>query len=354
MLNKRKASIFVFIMMLAVSACGSAAPAVTQAPSTEEAVATEAPATEAAESAYPVTIEHKYGSTTITEFPERIVLVGLTEQDALLALGVVPVATREWYGERPGAIFEWAQNLLGDAEVPVVLPSVELNFEQIAGLNPDLIVGLYAGITQEEYDTLSKIAPVVAQPAEYVDYGIPWQELTRTIGLIVGRSVEAEALIANVDAKFAEAREAHPEFEGASGVVASTWGYPDNYYAYHSQDPRNRLLTSLGFVIPAEIDELAEDTYGATISRERLDIVDVDALVWIAFSEEEVETNRNDPLYSKLKAASEGRDIFLPETNAIYDAMNFNTVLSLPFVLDGLVPQLAAAVDGDPATLYTK
>jgi iron complex transport system substrate-binding protein len=353
--NKTKFSILFFITMLVISACTAPVTEESQAPATEAVVeATEAPATEAAASAYPVTIEHKYGSTTITEFPERIVLVGLTEQDALLALGVVPVATREWYGERPGAIFEWAQDKLGDAEVPVVLPSVELNFEQIAGLNPDLIVGLYAGITQEEYDTLSKIAPVVAQPAEYVDYGISWQEATRTIGLIVGQAERAGELIAEVDAKFAEARAAHPEFEGASGVVASTWGFPDNYYAYHSQDPRNRLLTSLGFVIPAEVDELAEDTYGATISRERLDIVDVDALVWIAFSEEEVETNRNDPLYSKLNAASEGRDIFLPETNAIYDALNFNTVLSLPFVLDGLVPQLAAAVDGEPATVYTK
>jgi iron complex transport system substrate-binding protein len=353
MFNKTKSFMFVFIIVLIMSAC--AAPAATQAPATEVVVeATEAPATEVVASTYPVTIEHKYGSTTITEFPERIVLVGLTEQDALLALGVVPVATREWYGERPGAIFEWAQDKLGDAEVPVVLPSVELNFEQIAGLNPDLIVGLYAGITQEEYDTLAKIAPVVAQPAEYVDYGISWQEVTRTIGLIVGQAERAEELIAEVDAKFAEARAAHPEFEGASGVVASTWGFPDNYYAYHSQDPRNRLLTSLGFVIPAEIDELSEDTYGATISRERLDIVDVDALVWIAFSEEEVETNRKDPLYSKLNAAIEGRDIFLTETNALYDAMNFNTVLSLPFVLDGLVPELAAAVDGDPETVYTK
>src|SRR5689334_5724694 len=122
MLNKTKSFVFVFIIVLIMSACGT--PAATQVPATEAVLveATEAPATEAAASAYPVTIEHKYGSTTITEFPQRIVLVGLTEQDALLALGVVPVATREWYGERPGAIFEWAQDLLGDAEVPVVLP----------------------------------------------------------------------------------------------------------------------------------------------------------------------------------------------------------------------------------------
>ena len=35
-----------------------------------------------------VTIEHKYGSTTVPETVERVVTVGLVEQDALLALGV--------------------------------------------------------------------------------------------------------------------------------------------------------------------------------------------------------------------------------------------------------------------------
>jgi iron complex transport system substrate-binding protein len=35
----------------------------------------------------PVTIAHKHGSTTIRSEPARIVTVGLTDQDALLALG---------------------------------------------------------------------------------------------------------------------------------------------------------------------------------------------------------------------------------------------------------------------------
>jgi iron complex transport system substrate-binding protein len=337
--SKTKLSFILLIVMMIISACG--APAATQEAAAEPSTT---------DTAFPVTIEHKYGSTTINEKPQRIVLVGLTEQDALLALGEVPVATREWYGERPGAIFEWAQDKLGDAAVPEVLSSAELNFEQIAGLQPDVIVGLYSGITQEEYDTLSKIAPTVAQPGEHVDYGIPWQELTRKIGLIVGKSAEAEKLVADVEAQFEAVREQHPEFADATGVVASTWGFPDTYYAYHSQDPRNRLLTSLGFVIPAEVDEMAKDTFGASISRERLDIVDVDALVWITFSDEENETIKNDALYQKLRARREGRDIFISETDPLYDALNFNTVLSLPFTLEHLVPQLAVAVDGDSAT----
>lgn len=338
-MSKTKLFFILLIIMMIISACGATA-------ATEEA-ATDPASTDAA---FPVTIEHKYGSTTLNEKPERIVLVGLTEQDALLALGEVPVATREWYGERPGAIFEWAQDKLGDAQVPEVLPSVELNFEQIAALQPDVIVGLYSALTAEEYDTLSKIAPTVAQPGEYVDYGIPWQELTRKVGLVVGKSAEAEKLVADVEAQFKTVREQNPEFAEATGVVASTWGFPDTYYAYHSQDPRNRFLTALGFVIPAEVDQMAQDTFGASISRERLDIVDVDALVWITFSDEENETIKNDPLYQNLKAREEGRDIFISPTDPLYDALNFNTVLSLPFTLDNLVPQLAAAVDGDPTT----
>lgn len=31
-------------------------------------------------------------------------------------------------------------------------------------------------------------------------------------------------------------------------------------------------------------------------------------------------------------------------------AVGFSTVLSLPYALEGLLPMLAAAIDGDPAT----
>jgi len=301
----------------------------------------------AVEAAFPVTIEHKYGSTTLTEAPQRIVLVGLVEQDALLALGIVPVATREWYGGRPGAIFEWAKDKLGAAPVPEVLSGNELSFERIAALKPDIIIGLYAGLTEEEYATLSQIAPTVAQPKEYVDWGIPWQELTRKIGLIVGKAAEAEQLVAEVEAKFAEARAAYPEFQGATGVVASTWGYPESYYPYSSQDARGRFITALGFTVPATIDELAGDGFGASISRERLDLVDVDMLVWLA----EDDGFDTDPLYQVLNVVKEGRHVFIPPSDPFYDALNFSTVLSLPFAIDGLAPRFAAAVDGNPATV---
>ena len=75
--------------------------------------------------------------TTIKSEPKRIVVVGLREQDALLALGIVPVGTTEWYGEHPGAIFPWAKDALGDAKRPTVLSFTDgIQYEQVAALRP--------------------------------------------------------------------------------------------------------------------------------------------------------------------------------------------------------------------------
>ncbi|MEZ4730962.1 MAG: hypothetical protein R3E79_27905 [Caldilineaceae bacterium] len=89
------------------------------------------------DSAFPVTVEHKYGSTTITETPQRIVTVGLTDHDAPLALGIVPVGTSEWFGGYPGLIWPWAQDELEalGGEVPAAVGGDAINFEAIAGCN---------------------------------------------------------------------------------------------------------------------------------------------------------------------------------------------------------------------------
>lgn len=74
----------------------------------------------AANGAFPVSIAHKYGSTTIKAEPQRIVTVGLTDQDAVLALGKVPVGTTEWLGGYKGAIGPWATGELDGAKTPTV------------------------------------------------------------------------------------------------------------------------------------------------------------------------------------------------------------------------------------------
>lgn len=299
--------------------------------------------------AFPVEIEHRHGTTTVEEPPERVVAVGLTDQDSAIALGVVPVGTTEWFGGHPGAVWPWAQDELGDAEPPTVVgDAAAINFEKIASLRPDLILGLYSSIKESDYQKLSQIAPTVAQPAGYVDYGIPWQEQTLTIGRALGRSAAAEALVAHVEQLFTDARKAHPEFEGKTAVVASPY---NGISIYTPQDPRGRFLDLLGFEFPTEIADLDEGEFFVELSMEQAELIDRDAIVWIF---DDIESNlqklHDEPIYAALGLVTEAREVPVATEGPIGAATSFQTVLSIPALLDGVVPMLSAAVDGDPST----
>jgi iron complex transport system substrate-binding protein len=299
------------------------------------------------EAAFPVTIEHKYGSTTIDDEPTRVVSVGFNDQDALLALGVIPVGIRDWYGEQPFGVWPWAQDELGDAEPVVLSPNgAELNVEAVAALDPDLIVGIYSGMTESEYDLLSAIAPTIAQPGEFIDYGTPWQEQTRIVGRAVGKAELAEDLVTSIEDRYASIQTEHPEFVGATSAVAFSFeGSPG---AYTSSDVRSRLLSDIGFVIPPEFDEIAGDAFFASFSAEELELLDLDTVVWIVGDDLALDAILELPLRQSLAFATEGREVFADFE--LSGAFSFSSPLSIPYLLDELVPKLAAAVDGDPAT----
>ncbi len=332
---KQTISFITILLLLALlTACVQARPV-----SPPDEVAADAPLTDAA---FPVTIEHKFGSTTIEAAPERIVTVGLFEQDALLALGIVPIGTTEYFGGYPGSIWPWAQDELEalGGDVPEALGGADgINFEAIAALNPDLILAAYSGVTGEDYELLAQIAPTIAQPEGYVDYGVPWQELTVTVGRAVGQEAEAQALVDEIEARFEAVQAEHSEFVGATAVVAAMF---EGIYLYGPEDVRGRLLTSLGFDLPEEAADIAGGNFGGSVSLERGDILDIDVVIWLAEADQVDEVGG--PVYQSLPVHTEGREVFLSNSEPLGGATSFVTVLSLSFLLDELVPQLADAM----------
>jgi len=322
------------VLALALVACGS-----------DESPPNSSPTGPKSDGAFPVTIEHKYGTTEIPQEPQRVVTVGLTDHDALLALGITPVGVTDWYGDQPHATWPWAQDELGNAEPVVVGDATELKFEEIAALEPDVILGLYSALTKEDYETLSQIAPTVAQPGEHVDYGIPWQELTRTVGQVAGQSEKADDLVNGVEERFAEVRADHPEFEGASSAIATPY---EGIYVYSADVANGRVLASLGFELPGELAEEIGSEDGINLSEERVELLDVDLLVWLDATEGQGPIGAS--LYEQLDVHTEGREVLLDSASDLGGAMSFSSVLSLPYVLDELVPMIEKAVDGDPAT----
>ncbi|PSK95696.1 iron complex transport system substrate-binding protein [Murinocardiopsis flavida] len=298
------------------------------------------------------TIKHKYGSTEVPGTPTRVVTVGLTEQDYVLALGVAPVGVREWFGEHPGALWPWAREALGDDPLPEVLPVEELNFEQIASLETDLILGVNSGLTKKEYETLSEIAPTIAQAPGHADFGAPWQDIAAIVGTALNVRKKADTLVRDIEKLFDDARAEHPEFGGATALLASS--ITGEAWAY-AEGPAPGFLTQLGFDLPEKAEKLftGKDRAPVQVSTERLDALEADVLLVGVYGPEN-ESITSKPVFKELDASKEGRVLTMPEMSEVNGALSFGSLLSLPVALDAMLPRIAALADGDPDTKADK
>jgi iron complex transport system substrate-binding protein len=317
-------------LTVATSACGAAAEPPPSPPQQAQQPGT----------GMPVTIEHAHGSTTISAPPQRVVTVGWSDQDAVLALGVQPVGTTEWFNEQPGAIFPWATPAATGPAPEIVSNAGEIDFEKVASLRPDLILAVYEGLDRSEYDTLAKIAPTVAHSAQYDPFGAPWQDMTVTIGRALGRAQQAEDLVAAVEQRFATVRAAHPHWADLTLLVMAT-AEGGTYQVFSPQDPKSRFFADLGFrTQPPWLAGRVQDNV-ATVSAEEFTLLDVDRLAWTS-DPDLVQTLRADPIYNRLGVVRSGRVGYFDYTTPPFPgaAISFNTVLSIPYALDQVVPEL--------------
>ena len=175
---------------------------VTSTPDTSTPAVTE---TVTDDSTYPITIQHAYGETVIESKPERIATISWGNQDVPLALGIVPVGvSKANYGESDeNGLLPWTAEKYKElgVENPVVYDDVDgLDYEAISDSNPDVILAAYSGITQEEYDLLSQIAPVVAYPKNA--WQTLWREQITMDSTAMGKQAEGEALVKELDELF--------------------------------------------------------------------------------------------------------------------------------------------------------
>lgn len=355
---RRLGALFAILGLLA-SACGtttttssSSAPATTtvqettaEAPVEDDGGAVEDP-TEQAEVREVV---HKFGTASIEGQPTRILTIGYSEQDAVLGLGVTPIATREWFGGFDSAVWPWAQDELGAATAEVLdMPYGELAYEQVAALQPDLIVATHAGITQEEYDLLAQIAPTIAERSEDASFGMAWEDQTTIIGEALGRSDEATQLVRTVEAGILDAARMNPSFTDATFAWANPTGN-GTYWAVGQNTPPMQFLQKLGLNYPGDLADAVGDLDSLEVSAEQIDLLDTDVLLVQASAEIRAEMEA-DPIWQRTTVMAEDRIIWLDATDPIYGALSFSTVLSIDYLLDELVPVLAATLVGGAET----
>ncbi|MGN8552614.1 UNVERIFIED_CONTAM: ABC transporter substrate-binding protein [Microbacterium sp. SLM126] len=295
--------------------------------------------------AFPVTFAHMYGETVIEEAPERVATWGWGATDAVLALGVVPVAIpSSEYGGGDNLITPWVEDALADlgAEDPILLDNsaYELSVEELLAADPDVLVASYSGLTQEEYDAVTGAGIPVIAPEEAL-WSTPWRDVITDTGRALGLETQADDLLADLDQQIADAAAENPEFEGTT--IAYADDDVDTFYLYLPADPRVEILEDLGFVSAPAVTDLdsGESTFYTTVSSENLDQVVADVMFTQAEAQADLDAFLESDRGQLIPAVAAGA--VAPIVGEENVAAVSPTALTLPWLLPEMVKQLAAA-----------
>ena len=292
-----------------------------------------------------ITVEHRFGETVVPADPQRVVSIGFTEQDVLLQLGIVPVGVTEWYGEQPDATWPWAHDLLEGANPEVLSTADGLEFEKIAALEPDLIVGTNAGLTEKDYELLSAIAPTITSIEGSTQYFSSWQDQTLQIAKALGREADGQAIIDDLAAEYAEVAAAHPEWEGMTATFSQGGPYDGELYVYPAGLSTD-FLTDLGFTMTTGLEEYAaEEGAQAQISAENVGLIDADVIVFATEDEKMFDSLQEFGTIGSLDAVTGNRAVYTDDILA--GAIYFDSPLSLRYTLERLTPMLEQATAGE-------
>ncbi len=301
--------------------------------------------------AFPVTIQHAFGETTITELPERVATVAWANHEVPLALGVVPVGMSKatWGDDDDNGVLPWVEDQLEalGAETPVLFDETDgIDFEAVSDVQPDVILAAYSGITQEEYDLLSKIAPVIAYPD--IAWGTSFEDMIRLNSAALGLAEEGDALIEELHAEVASALAANADLEGKK--VLFSYIDPADFSQigfYTSHDTRPGFLTSIGLPLPTIVEEESAGTeaFYVTVSAEEADrFADVDVFVTYGDDAEAfIAQLQADPLLSQIPAIAEGRIAVLQNSTPLAASAN-PSPLSIGWGVEEYFELLAAAI----------
>ena len=295
---------------------------------------------------YPIKIQHAYGETVIESEPKNIATISWGNHDVPLALGVVPVGvSKANYGESDeNGLLPWTAEKYKElgVENPVVYDDVDgLDYEAISDSNPDVILAAYSGITQEEYDLLSEIAPVVAYPENA--WQTLWREQITMDATAMGKKAEGEKLVKDLDALIKEKTANYTDLKGKTAVFC--YFNPADlgkFYIYLPTDPRAAYLTDLGLSFPESISKLGADSFSIEISAENIDVLK-DADILVAYGNDDLlKALQSDALLGTVPAVKNGA-VALIEDGSVLSASCTPSALSIPATIDEYLEILGAA-----------
>lgn len=289
---------------------------------------------------FPISINHAFGTTIIPARPQRIVTLGWGGEDALLALGITPVAMPR-YGQFPDGVLPWVREAIGQAR-PALVSQGLIDYEALLLLKPDLILAVRTNINAQAWHRLQRIAPTVAFRSGPLQ--ADWKEITELAGAANGVSEQARDLIYATEQHLRDLSDAYPIIRGRSFVFGDYFPGSNALGFYLPTDGRVVSLLDLGLAVAPGVADIAASTserIGTSISLELLDVMETDLLIlWFPpGARQELENNE---LFRRYSPVVKGGYIPLDDPLSMWVACN-PSVLSIPYGFPQFVSRLADA-----------
>ena len=239
-----------------------------------------------------ISIKHVYGTTEVPADATKVATVAWANQDVLLALGIMPLGfSKQTWGVTDGSgMLPWTKEKVDEltangAAQPKLFDDdggVKINPQAVNATKPEVILAVYSGMSKEEYETLSKIAPTVAYPK--VAWGTPWRETIAINATAIGKKTEGDTLVADLEKQVADAVAKHPQIKGKAAAFCYTAeGDATKFGYYTTADPRTAFLSDLGMKVPASVEKTSKENasaFNVDISTENADSLnDFDLIV---------------------------------------------------------------------------
>lgn len=276
-------------------------------------------------------IKHAFGETEVPANPTRVIVLGYTTVEAVIAHGVQPI------GAPDGVVSSLSHLSLDNEATADVGSPTQPSLEKIIALKPDLILTSKYRLG-DGYDQLARIASTVVLD---IDGNHQWKELTRLCGEALGKKAETQTLAADYEAKLQTFKDQLSQI-GKQPQVSIVSIFPGLIRASGTETFAGSVLADAGIARPPSQSQAQGPQ---NISLESLDLLDGDVIFIMGLQGDtdmaiqfktEIDRIKAQPLWSQLKAV---------QNNQVYDVDShwmIGSYIAANLILDDLLTYMGS------------
>lgn len=290
---------------------------------------------------YPVKIVHAFGEVIIKEKPKKIVTIGVSNEDVILALNEIPVGISKVNYNEKEKILPWVKDKYNSLNVDeqniVVFDDInKIDYNKITKIKPDIIIATYSEINFKEYKKLLRISPVIVYPNKPLQ--VTWKDEIMITASVLGKVDEGIVLVENIENLIKEKISKFKNIKGKKFILCSiNERIANNIEVYTKKDTRVLYLKELGLVLPDEIENIDKNTRIINLTYDEVNKLNMDLIIFLGTKNEFVKLK-------KVLDSVENTKILFIEKNTLFEYYSKSSPLTIEYKLDEYLEKISKII----------